>query len=189
MPVYFKEFPKLQYGFRPDLDKTMTMVNILRRFRPVREVLERAVIYYTYDIKDGERPDIVSHKIYETVDYDWIILMFNMRFDPYYSWPLSYEEFNTFLKKKYGSVESSTQTIHHYEQIIQAKSVQWNGNVIPERSLVIDSTVYAQLPADQRRIVYCYDYENDRNEKRRTIKLVDSTYIPQILEVKKKILS
>jgi hypothetical protein len=163
--------------------------NILRRFTPLSDVLQNATIYYPYTIKNGQRPDIVSFIMYKTVDYDWLLLMFNSMLDPYYSWPLFYDEFNAFLEDKYGSVEASTQQIYQYQKIVRNWTKLYDGTILPEKTLVIDETTYNSLPATNRKLVFAYDYEHDLNESRRQIQIIDSVYIPQIMQEKAKIFS
>ena len=42
-------------------------------------------------------------------------------------------------------------------------------------------TTYDALDAADRNIVYCFDWEIDRNEAKRDIKLIDRRYVADIL--------
>ena len=69
MANYFRNFPIIQYdAFRTG--NLVTTTNITKRFNVLEKVLNRSIIYYNYTIRDGERPDIVSHKMYGSVDYN-----------------------------------------------------------------------------------------------------------------------
>lgn len=186
LATFFNDFPKLRYNMNKTNERFLA-VHILKRFQPLEEVIAKASIYYQYIIKEGERPDIVSHKVYGSVDYDWIILMFNKYMDPYFHWPMDYDSFKRFLINKYGSVENSMQSIHHYEKIIQSKEILYDGTVVPEKVLKIDQTAYNALPANERKLIYAYDYENQLNEDKRIIKILHKSYIPQIDSEKKVI--
>lgn len=186
MATYFSNFPKINYS----LDKNEVYIettDILKRFKPLDVVIRNKFIYYDYTVKDGETPPIVADKIYKKMDYDWIILMFNQRLDPYFQWPLFYNQFNDYLEEKYGSIEASTQQIHHYEWIIQPQSILYDGTQIGERIMVVDQATYLTLAEEERRTVYSYDWEFDRNEARRNIKIIDGEYIKQILKEKETI--
>lgn len=189
MATYFNDFPKINYTFACDEAKlnTVKLVNILRRFKPLDDIMNNLVLYYTYQIKEGERPDIVSYKMYDSVEYDWVILMFNQKIDPYFEWPMDSNQFFEYIENKYGSLSAATSTVHQYEKIIQDRTVLTDGTIIPERKLVIDSTAYAALPANERNLVYKYDYEFDLNEARRDIKILDSGYLPQLRREKQRI--
>ena len=73
-------------------------------------------------------------------------------------------------------------TIHHYEKILRTR-VEATGttDAIPESKLEIDETTYDTLDTDVRNIKYCYDWEVDRNEAKRDIKLIDRLYVSDIL--------
>lgn len=185
MSTYFTTFKKMTYDINKNED-SVTCLDIIKRFK-VRDIIrENAYIYHTYDVKEGEKPFMVAMKAYGRVDLEWLILLVNFIFDPYYEWPMTTDEFTAFIKKKYGSIENATQTVHHFERILQQKSILIDGTVVPERSLIVDADSYALLADYERRLVYNYDYEYDLNESRRNIKLLDVQYIRQIeLELEK----
>ena len=75
MANYFRSIPSLSYdiwGTEPRNYQTAT--NIMKRVKFKREVIEDLADYYPYFIKDGERPDIISHQKYGTVAYAYLIL-------------------------------------------------------------------------------------------------------------------
>jgi hypothetical protein len=47
--------------------------------------------------------------------------------------------------------------------------------------LEVDVTTYNTLDDAERRIVYCYNWEVDRNDAKREIKLIDRMYVADIL--------
>ena len=65
---YFKFFPKVGY----DINRTGTqqeVVDIYRQVRPIGDRLDEIYRYTTYTVQDGERPDIVSQRLYGTSYY------------------------------------------------------------------------------------------------------------------------
>lgn len=186
MTNFFSNFPSIDYNIDKTGD-TINCINLLSRIAPVVNALEKVTTYYNYFVQDREKPFEVSDKFYNTTEYDWIILLFNLHVDPYFSWPLSYNELQAYLTNRYGSVEQSTQTIKFYQKIVQEKQVLFDGTSIPERTINIDQTAYNALSAEERKIVYAYNWEIDRNEDRRQIKIVHERFIPQILEEKERI--
>ena len=186
MSTFFNNFPIINY----DMNKTgqgFQSVDLLKRFKPLDSILSRAALYYEYVIRDGDRPDIVSHKYYDSTDYDWIILLFNLKLDPYFDWPMTSQEMERYLEKVYGSVRNSTQTVHHYERILQAREKLYDGTIIEERVLTVDHTTYLDLEDYERRLVYNYDYEVQQNENRRLIRIPNERYLPQIEAERKRI--
>ena len=181
MSFYFQDFPDISY----DLDKTgynnKTVTDLTVRYR-LRDIIKpKTAVFYTYDIEEGERPDSVAHKWYGDSRLEWIIMITNNIVDPIYDWPLHYFEFKNFIESKYGSIAIAQQQIHHYEQIIRSHSVRTDGSIIKEKTVWVDSTTYNSLVASNRRLVYSYEYEADLNESKRTIKILDPSYVPQFL--------
>lgn len=180
MAFFFKEFPTTEYDLFYK-NRPTVLTNIMVRFK-VREILNsRSVVYYNYNVKDGERPDIIAHKYYDDATLDWIILLTNNVINPFFEWPLDLNSLNKFVSKKYGSVSNAQGTVHHYEKIIQQRSRQIDGNIIDEKALYVDEETYNTLDPQDRRIVDNYQFEIERNEQRRNIKILDRRFMPSIV--------
>jgi hypothetical protein len=78
------------------------------------------------------------------------------------------------------------QTIHHYEKIIQKNSSGFDGaqqRIYPEKTLVVDYTTYAALPATDRKAITIFEYEQNLNDDRRHIYLLDLHYVHVIKDL------
>jgi hypothetical protein len=115
-----------------------------------------------------------------------LIMLTNDIKDPYYEWPRSYEQFQGYIKQKYGSIETALTTVHQYEWIVYP-SKEYTSNdetfIIPEKTLIIDYTKFLSLPATDRRTVYVYEHENNLNEYRRKIFLMDLHLLERVKEL------
>jgi len=140
--------------------------NIFRRVNFVDQNQNDNRIFYDYTVADGDRPDVIAHKYYGDSKYDWVILLFNNIYDPATQWVLSSNEFDKYIEQKYGSITTAQTTTHHLEDA--------NG-------FTIDQTTYNSLPSGSRSIVTVYEHENTLNEAKRTIKILDSAYLLQIM--------
>lgn len=176
----FEHFPKISYDIDRDGSRLL-VTNIMRRFALREKLRTRALLFYDYAIKDGERPDVVAHKFYGDHKLDWLILITNQIIDPHFDWFMGYYDFKNYIISKYGSIETAQTTVNHYEWIIQATTEQWNDPTIRERVIIVDTETYAGLPESDRKIVYDYDYESALNEDRRNIRLLKEDFLPQIL--------
>jgi len=186
MSKYFSNFPTIDYKL-PPLGRSTFVTDVTKRF-VFRDFYRRNFLsFYQYDIVDGERPDNVAYNFYEESELDWLILLPNEILDPYFQWPRSQLELNSFIRSKHGSISNAQSEIHHYEQIIQSRNTLQNEDgetiVIPEKTLIIDQTTYESLPANERRTISKYDYEVSANERYRTISVVDAIYAPSIVEL------
>lgn len=104
MSNFFKKFPTVAYDFdRNGILQSMT--DIFRHVKPLDNFIDESLGYRFYEIQDGERPDIVSQKIYGTPNYYWTFFVVNERLhDGYREWPMSQIDFSEYLDKKYEGV-------------------------------------------------------------------------------------
>ena len=185
MPHYFSNFPQIQYTL-PSLNRVNTVTDVTRRF-VIRDFYKKNLFsFFKYDIIEGQRPDSVAYDLYGDTTLDWLILLPNEILDPYFQWPLSQNQLNDMIRKKYGSVSVAMAQVHHYEQIIQPRTELVNSDgekiVVSERTVQVDQTTYISLAANAKRQVTAYDYELAKNEKYRTISIIDIAYVPSIVD-------
>jgi len=194
--TYFDQLPNMFYdlsGISPA--NPIITKNILARAK-IRETLKNAsLIYYTYNIKDTDTPEIIADKYYGNPNRHWIVLIANNIVDPQYDWPMPYRIFDNFIVNKYGSLSSAKTTVHHYNKII-TKVDSFTG-FITETKYEIDADTYASLPATTNEVLNLtgggtvtitttkeaitqYSYEESLNESKRVIKIIDKVYASQI---------
>jgi len=111
---YFQNLPMVQYTDLENTSNTSTVLltNILTRSSFLREIMDNTSIWYDYQMKENETPEIIADKLYGDVNRHWIILMFNQVLDPFYSFPLNSVQLDTYIGGKYVN----PYTLHHYEQ-------------------------------------------------------------------------
>jgi len=194
--TYFDQLPNMFYDLS-GISTTNPIItkNILARAK-IRETLKNAsLIYYTYNIKDTDTPEIIADKYYGNPNRHWIVLIANNIVDPQYDWPMPYRIFDNFIVNKYGSLSSAKTTVHHYNKII-TKVDSFTG-FITETKYEIDADTYASLPATTNEVfnltgggtvtitttkeaITQYSYEDSLNESKRVIKIIDKVYASQI---------
>ena len=183
MSEFFAHYPQLNYdisGVKPK--KTKKAINIMLRSKIRSSVLDDVIAYFPYVIPEAERPDVTSFKVYGDVKYTWLIFLINDIHDPIYDWPLSARDFVHFIKHKYGTINEAKNKVHHYEKIVRERvEATGTSDPIPVAKITVDETTYNALPYAERDIVYCFNWEVDRNEAKRDIKLIDRQYASDIL--------
>jgi hypothetical protein len=180
MPFFFNKHPSISYDLLKN-SRPKTIQNPLVRYR-LQEVLKnKAALYYTHDLKEGQSVQYIAQRYYGDSTLDWVIYVVNNIIDPQYDLPLGYQDFINYVKGKYGSVESALNGVHHYEQILQSQSVRFDGTILPEKYITIDATTYAGLSATEKREVSNFTYEERLNESKRTIKILHKDYLTQFL--------
>ena len=182
MANYFRNIPKVGYDiYGTEPNKYRNVTNIMKRISFKPSVIEDITDYYPYRVKDGERPDILSHQKYGTVAYAYLIMLINDIQDPLFDWPLSSQQFEKYLINKYGSVSSSMGTTKYYYQIIRAEVARTGTSErIPAVKFIVDQTTYDALGTGDRSTQSQYEWEDELNDNKRDIKLIDASLIQDI---------
>lgn len=160
---YFKFFNKVIYDGR-------VVTDLSNRFKiKNNKVLLKSKVYQPYIIKEGETPESIAEAYYGSTTFFWIILLANDIFNIYEDWPKPINIFNDYMVEKYGDLEFTQTEIHHFEDDTGAwiSEEDWDGT-------------------ESKKISY-YDYENNLNQKRKEIFLIDKIYLKQIMKEFKSI--
>ena len=165
--MYFDSFPVIFYDSSGDLIfKDVT--NLLRRVGLRTKVRTNSLLYDTYNVKEGETPEMIAHKLYGDTELHWIILLINEVTDRYHQWPMTTPQFLDFINDKYDNPDG----IHHYE------TTQTSGDtkVKIEEFNEVDEDAYTGLTPITNR-----EYEENEQDKRRKIKLLDPSYVNEFV--------
>ena len=125
---YFKEIPNVAYpNLEADDNNYVLMKNLMTRSAFLTEIMENAGVFYEYEVKEDETPEIIAHKLYGDVERYWIVLLFNNLMNPYYDFPLNSAQLDSLIQSRYGySAETALTTHHHYERRVK-RTVLVNG--------------------------------------------------------------
>lgn len=118
--AFFRQFPKVDYDFNR-VGTTQQMTDIFRHVKPLPAFIDNITAYKFYEIKNGERPDIVSNRLYGTPSFYWTFFVVNDHLhDGYRSWPMSAEQLFDYMAKEYNGYAITTDTIirRNSDQII-----------------------------------------------------------------------
>ena len=169
--MYFKTLPKLIYSYK-DKDKNQiftTVPDIFRRVQLDRFFKNRNTLVDTY-LNDGETPESVAHAYYGNSNYHWVVLLANDIVDVKREWPLSTENVIRYAKDKYGEINISD--IHHY--------------VIKDTETIVDWDA-AKVASGDYQAVTNLQYEEDVNDNKRQIFLLDKRFLSDIIQQYKKL--
>lgn len=108
--------------------------NLFRRAKIRDDFVKSVNLFDTYKIVGEERPEQVAEKLYGSSEYDWVVLISNNIINIKDEWPLSAEEFNRYLNRKYTQEELGS--IHHYET---TKVMDSSRNVIVSAGKIVDA--------------------------------------------------
>lgn len=120
MGNFFDKFPLVRYTVdKKLLNEYNAVTNVLFRIGLIKDVMENNVnAYYYYNVRDGDRPEILAEQIYGNAEAHWMILYANNIYDPYYDWPMDERTFEKYIIKKYGSLQWAKTNYHHYEKVV-----------------------------------------------------------------------
>ena len=163
--MYFANFPLIIYDSVGN-GNFKIVTNLMKRVAMRTKVRTNTLFFDTYDVKEGETPEILADKLYGDSTLHWIILYVNNITDRYHQWPMSSGQFNDFIADKYSNIDA----VHHYE-VSQTSGVKID--------IGTDTTGYSE--ADLTTITN-REFEEERQDTIRQIRLLDPTYVPQFIE-------
>ena len=76
MAKYFQNFPTVAYKFG-DNEAPVLFNNLSAYVDIVDQIKDNVAFYNKYTIQAGDRPDTLSYKLYDTVDYYWTFFLMN----------------------------------------------------------------------------------------------------------------
>tara|TARA_B100001094_G_scaffold316948_1_gene358767 strand:- start:328 stop:750 length:423 start_codon:yes stop_codon:yes gene_type:complete len=132
------------------------------------------MLFDSYDVRDGERPEDVAFKWFGDAELHWVILMTNNVTDRYYQWPMSQPQFSEFLTDKYGA--GSEDAIHHYE------ITKSSGRTTAQGPNDYSHLVEVNSDTDNASSISNREYEEREQDKSRQIKLLDKRYLNAFIE-------
>ena len=99
--TFFRNFPKTNYDFLGNGVHTR-IIDIFRFVKPSENFKDELALYSYYEISEGDRPDVVSQKLYGTPEYYWTFFIINESLkNGLDGWPRSYNEQQDYIEKKY----------------------------------------------------------------------------------------
>jgi len=196
---YFNTLPKIVYRTPQGVSSLYT--NLMARASIMPNVLKNPMVYYQYDLQEGDTPEIVAYKYYGDSYRYWIVLFANQIMDPQWEWPLNYAAFNSYINDKYGynqstgmwSVFDPYATTYQFQKIITQYDAE--SQITTVNTVVIDELTYNNLSETThsytlptgtvtvsvtKKILSYYDWETETNESKRTINILNELYVNQL---------
>jgi len=152
--MYFENFPVITY-------KSKDVTNLLRRIAIRSKVKTNTLFFDTYDVKEGETPEIIADKLYGDPQLHWVIMIVNNIVDRYHGWPMFGNQFLDYVNEKYSNPSAT----HHYE------ISQSSGDTTVKINIGTDNTDYPTAST-----VTNLEYERDQQNEKRKIRLLDPKF-------------
>ena len=170
--MYFDSFPVIIYDSVGN-GTYKDVTNILRRVAMRSKVKQNTLIYDTYDVREGETPEMIADKLYNDIELHWVILIVNDITDRYHQWPMSTPQFLAFINDKYDNVDD----VHHYEIPQSSGDTKTKIEVYQNSALYTGDTDFYSSAS----IVTNFEYEENQQDEKRKIRLLDPSYIDQFV--------
>lgn len=187
---YFDTLPKIIQT--DNLGTSRIFTNLMARASIIPDVLKNPLVYYSYDIQEGDTPESIAYKYYGDSYRYWIVLFANELLDPQWSWPMTSNVFDAYMEQKYPEINPST-TVHHYEKTLTQTDNSTNTVTIntinineQEYNSIVENTKTYTISGSSvtvqtsKRIVTVYQYELELNESKRKINILNSVYVSQM---------
>jgi hypothetical protein len=199
---YFNSFPKVY--IKDSKGNFLTATNIMVRSEIIPSLLKNPMLFYQYDIQEGDTPDSVAHKYYGDPYRYWLIFFANQMIDPQWDWPLTSREFNDYIIQKYAAyayevdlalvMAYAQETTYGYTKTIT--TIDSSTGTTTTNTYVIDHPTYLSTFENTttqyfpdgysvtqtitKNTLSLYDHEIEVNEAKRQIQLINSSYVGQI---------
>ena len=163
--MYFDNFPIIPYDSEGN-GKFKDVKNLLRRVGVRAKIKTNTSLYDTYDVKNGESPESIAHKLYGDSELHWVILLLNNVTDRFHDWPMSEAQFLQFVNDKYDNVVA----IHHYE------IPQSSGDTSKKINVGTSNSDYPTATA-----ITNFEHEQEQQDIKRKIRLLDPSFVPSFV--------
>lgn len=169
--MFFSMFPKmLVTTITPN---TTTLVTDIFRRISLNKFKNNIVFLQTITVPDGFTIEQVSDKFYNNPDYHWVIITINEIIDIRKEWPIGDSDLISFCKKKYGV--NGIYLPHHHRTTDEFK-------------IIVDFDE-AGLANGDIEIVSNYAYEEELNNSKREIKMLEPQYLAEFVSLYSNLIS
>ena len=169
--MYFRQFSKGFYDLQGNGNQTL-VTDLMTRVKVREKVIDEISLYDKYDVPSGERPEDTAFKHFGSSQYHWVILMTNNITDAYYEWPMSEQDFETFITDKYTNPDA----IHHYEITKSSGRTTANGPDDYSHKIEVNSDATGAQSVSNR------EFEQRLQDEKRSINLLNPAYLTTFLE-------
>jgi len=193
--AYFTNFPKVSLpSFADNRRSSLDFVNstnLFKRGKIREEIIGSISAFERFSINGDDRPDNVAFRVYGDSSLDWVVLISNNILNVRDEWPMNQYDFKRYIDNKY-STTLLTQ-IHHYE----SKEVRNSkGLLLQQSGIWVDADHSFSWSENGKKYtqtgttsVSNLQFEEDRNNKKRSINVVRSNYLEVIKEDMRELLT
>ena len=162
--MYFSTYPTYEYDLSNTGNRKL-VTDIMRRVSLRNNVKLNTLVMDSYNVRDGDTPEIVAAKYYGDPKFHFVVLLVN-GFTNRFDFPIPQRSLNDFITEKYGA--GNEDSVHHHE-VAQSSG---------------DTTIKLIVSSDTTGAIAVTNREHEQNEQdnKRKIKLLDRVYLRQFVD-------
>ena len=182
---YFRELPNLRYpSFLQEKGSSFDYVeakNLFRRTKLRDDLQNNFTIFDKYEIVEGMRPDNVAQELYESDQFDWVVLLVAGITNVRNEWPLSNRDLYHYALDKYGDSLNSNM----FFETTEVKDV--SGRLILPKGKVVDQNFTIPKPGAPNATINPvvgisnFEYETRINDEKRNIFVLRLEYLQEFV--------
>mgnify|MGYP001293611757 FL=1 len=182
---YFREIPNLRYpSFLQEKGSSFDYVeakNLFRRTKLRDDLQNNFTIFDKYEIVEGMRPDNVAQELYESDQFDWVVLLVAGITNVRNEWPLSNRDLYHYALDKYGDSLNSNM----FFETIEVKDS--SGRLILPKGKVVDQNFTIPKPGAPNATINPvvgisnFEYETRINDEKRNIFVLRLEYLQEFV--------
>jgi hypothetical protein len=165
--MYFRAVPNFLYKF----NNSQKIVKDIFRRAGLQKKYEQRAYLVPYFIRDGVKPEDIAYEQYGSAKYHWVILMFNDIINVNEEWPIHSNDLFRYCTDKYGT--NNVNDTHHY--------------VKAGTDIICDYEDVKFISGDIAAVTN-YQYEENLNDEKRQIKLLNRKYLKTFTSEYKKLI-
>ena len=182
---YFREIPNLRYpSFLKEKTSSFDYVeakNLFRRTKLRDDLENNFTVFNKYQIEGEMRPDNVAQELYDSDQFDWVVLIVAGITNVRNEWPLNNRDLYDYCSSKYGDSLNS----NRFFETTEVKDS--SGRLILPKGKVVDSNFTIPKPGEPTATlnpvvgISNYEYETRLNDEKRNIFVLREEYLQQFL--------
>ena len=182
---YFREIPNLRYpSFLQEKGSSFDYVeakNLFRRTKLRDDLQNNFTLFDKYEIVEGMRPDNVAQELYESDQFDWVVLLVAGITNVRNEWPLSNRDLYYYALDKYGDSLNSNM----FFETTEVKDT--SGRLILPKGKVVDQNFTIPKPGAPNATINPvvgisnFEYETRINDEKRNIFVLRLEYLQEFV--------
>ena len=182
---YFRELPNIRYpSFLKEKTSSFDYVeakNLFRRTKLRDDLQNNFTLFDMYEIIEGMRPDNVAQELYESDQFDWVVLLVAGITNVRNEWPLSNRDLYYYAFDKYGDSLNSNM----FFETTEVKDT--SGRLILPKGKVVDQNFTIPKPGAPNATINPvvgisnFEYETRINDEKRNIFVLRLEYLQEFV--------